>query len=129
MVLGPLLERMTGADRMVALLAGLVVVLSFFLPLQSGPGGRVVVSVENRTVFTAPLDQPRDFSVEGPLGTTHMQIDAGEVRITDSPCPQKICLGLGALGKKGGLLACVPNRVVVNLAGEAVETDYDLLSR
>ena len=99
--------------------------------VAAAPGGtRVVVTRDGQTCFTAPLDQPRAFNIEGPLGLTHLVIDEQGVRITGSPCPRKLCLAMGPARHTGDLLACVPNRILVQIdspGGE--EAPYDLLSR
>ena len=55
--------------------------------------------------------------VEGPLGVTTIEIAKGRVRVLDSPCPYKLCVKAGAIGKAGELVVCVPNRVVVRIEG------------
>jgi hypothetical protein len=121
---------MTAADWLV-ILALLGTALAGMAWVASTPGGtRVLVTSDGETRYTAPLDQPRSFAVEGPLGSTHLVIDAQGVRITSSPCPRKICISMGPAKHSGDLLACVPNRIMVlidNPGGE--EAPYDLLSR
>ena len=123
-------QIMTGADWLVVLfllgtaLAGLGLV-------ATAPGGtQVVVTSDGQTCFTAPLGQPRSVDLDGPLGQTHLVIDDQGARITDSPCPRKLCIAMGPARRAGDLLACVPNRILVHInspAGE--EAPYDLLSR
>ena len=129
MALDGVLQRLTRFDRYLVLFLALLVGASFMLPFGRRPGSRVVVEADNRTVFTAPLDENRRFAVEGPLGSTQMAIENGAVRVINSPCPQKICIGLGAARRTGDLLACVPNRIVVRIEGDQEGAEYDLLSR
>ena len=129
MALADLLKRLTRFDRYLVLLLALLVGVSFVLPFGRRAGAKIVVDAENKTVFTAPLDQDRRFEIEGPLGTTQLEISDEAVRVLSSPCPQKICIGLGEARRTGDLLACVPNRIVVRVEGEDEGTGYDLLSR
>lgn len=125
------LQRLTPLDRkLVAILAG-VVLISFLLPLQQGVGKRVLVEVDNRTIFTADLQQDQMVELLGPLGATTLQIESGSAQVISSPCPQKICIGLGKARHSGDLLACVPNRLVIRIEGVGAEKErgYDLLSR
>ena len=121
---------MTAGDWLVILLL-LAVSLAGIGWVATAPGGtRVVVTSGGRTLFTAPLDQPRSVDLDGPLGQTHLVIDDQGVRITDSPCPQKICISMGPARHTGDLLACVPNRILIHIDSPAdKETPYDLLSR
>lgn len=129
MALDGILQRLTSFDRYLVLILALLVATSFLLSFGKEPGARIIVEADNRAVFTAPLDDARRFEIEGPLGTTLMEIESGAVRVLSSPCPQKICIGLGEARRSGDLLACVPNRVVVRIEGEREGAEYDLLSR
>ncbi|HKJ04205.1 MAG TPA: NusG domain II-containing protein [Geopsychrobacteraceae bacterium] len=129
MALADLWKRLTPFDRYLVLVLVLLVGASFLLPFSRRSGAEVIVDVQDRTVFTAPLDQARRFDIEGPLGMTQVEIDNGAVRMLSSPCPQKICIGLGKARRTGDLLACVPNRIVVRIEGDNEEAEYDLLSR
>ncbi|PLX87811.1 MAG: hypothetical protein C0619_14525 [Desulfuromonas sp.] len=129
MALGELLQRLTRFDRYLILCLSLLVGVSFLLPFGRQAGARLIVEADNRTVFSAPLDTPRQFAVEGPLGMTRMEVRNGAVRVLHSPCPQKICIGLGEARRAGDLLACVPNRIVVRIEGDVEGAAYDLLSR
>lgn len=129
MAIGAILQRLTRFDRLLVLALVLLIGFSFPLALGRRPGSRVIIEADNRTVFTAPLSGVRQFDIPGPLGVTRMEIDNGAVRVLSSPCPQKICIGLGAARHAGDLLACVPNRILVRIEGEREGADYDLLSR
>ena len=81
------------------------------------PGSRVVVEREGKVIFTAPLDEERTVELAGRLGSTRLAIRHGSVRILDSPCPRKICIGMGSITRTGELLACVPNGLLVRIDG------------
>jgi len=121
---------MTPADL---LLTGvlLLVALAGVVRLVTAPAGaRVIVSNGDQILYTASLDTPREVELEGPLGITHLKIEEGGVRIADSPCPLKICMGMGKVSRDGALLACLPNRILVEVVGPPGEEGaYDLLSR
>jgi len=125
------IKRLTPFDcKLLVVVAGLVA-LSFLLLLTQKAGARVVVSSNDRIVFVAPLDKDQRVELEGPLGITVLQIKNGAARIISSPCPQKICIGMGEVSHTGELLACVPNRLVIHIEGESDEEDaeYDFISR
>lgn len=122
--------RMTAGDRLVvavlllAALGGLA-----WLATQSA-GARVVVKDGEKVLLTAPLDQPGDYALEGPLGETRLVIDSRGARIASSPCALKVCMGMGPARHSGDLLACLPNRILVEIQGPpAVSSEHDLLSR
>ncbi len=131
MALRAVLRRMTVLDRLIVLTLFAAAVGSLWL-IGAGAGGqRVVVEQDGRVVFTAPLNQPRTVSIEGPLGETVLAIKNGQACILASPCPHKVCMGMGEVARSGELLACVPNRLLVRIEGQDQERgrDYDLISR
>ncbi len=130
MKLAALLQRLTPFDRKLLLILVVLVSLSFLL-LQQGAGARVLVESGDNTIFVADLDQDQQVELRGPLGLTLLKISAGSAQVVSSPCPQKICIGLGKAQHSGDLLACVPNRLVIRIegAGGDKERGYDFLSR
>ncbi|HHX10563.1 MAG TPA: NusG domain II-containing protein [Firmicutes bacterium] len=53
--------------------------------------------------------------VEGPLGTTIVEVERGRVRVLSSPCPEHICMNTGWISKPGQIIVCMPNQVVVRI--------------
>jgi len=69
------------------------------------------------------INENRVINVEGPLGTTTVIIEGGEVRVEDSPCREKICIKMGRKKRVGEQIICVPNRVIVEITGESESVD------
>lgn len=122
---------MTPLDRL--LLAGLLLLaLGLSLALVWLPGGsRVIVEQDGRTLYQGPLSESRQVQLDGPLGTTTLVLDQQGVKIIDSPCAYKVCIGMGQIGRVGEWIACVPNHLLIRIEGGAPpgEQDYDLISR
>ena len=116
MSLRKLLNRTTLADK---ILLSTLLILSFAgiifikgaLPRES----TVRIEVDGNPVYLLPLDEDRNVSVEGPLGKTFIEIKKGRVRVTGSPCPEKLCVGQGWAAS--GALICIPNKVVITIGG------------
>jgi hypothetical protein len=84
---------------------------------SSGASGSVVlVGPEGET--TARLDENATLEIAGTAGTVTVVIDSGTVRVTDSTCPDRVCVHTGAISAPGSMIACVPNGVVVRIGGE-----------
>lgn len=130
MAVRALLRRMTPLDRGLVLALLLATAASFLLLGRGAQGERVVVERQGRVVFTAPLAEDRTVSLAGPLGETVLVIHGGRACVESSPCPLKVCLGMGEVSRGGELLACVPNQLLVRIEGAGrQERAYDLLSR
>ena len=130
MALKELLRRLTPLDKGIVLVLMLAAIASFLYVGRGAPGARVVVERHGRVLFAASLAEDRTVSLPGPLGETVLSIHDGRACITSSPCPRKVCLGMGEVSRGGELLACVPNELLVRIDGPPREDlDYDLLSR
>ena len=125
-----LLQRMSTLDRVVVL-GLLLAALGGSAWVAVAPSGeRVVVSDGRRVLYAAPLATPGQVDLDGPLGTTRLVIDSAGARIVASPCALKACMGMGPARRPGDLLACLPNRILVQVEGEREgSAPYDQLSR
>jgi hypothetical protein len=64
-----------------------------------------------------PLSEHRTLTIEGPLGVSVIEIEEGAARFASSPCANQYCVHNGWLRSGGALAACLPNRIVLALAG------------
>lgn len=121
-------HKITRADIILAaalaLLGGYLV--GFSRP--SAPGVEIVISSASGAPFAVSLSENQVVRVAGSEGETVIEIADGVARFMASPCPHKLCIGRGAISKRGEWIACVPNGVfarVVGKAGEVGEGRYD----
>jgi hypothetical protein len=104
--------------------AGLVAALTL-LAWGGGRGDAVVIRAAGRVVTTADLSQARTFNVEGPLGTTRIEIEPGRARVASDPSPRQLCVKQGWLSQAGSAALCLPNQVSLEIRGRI--TPYDTL--
>ena len=104
--------------------AGLVVALTLYA-WSGGRGDRVVIRAAGQVVKTASLSQPQAFSVDGPLGTTQIEIEPGRARVARDPSPRQLCVKQGWLTQSGQAALCLPNQVSLEIRGRT--TAYDTL--
>jgi len=101
---------------LVAALVVLAGVLFFLMPRWVLSGGTdVEIRANGRMVGRYSLDADRVVEVPGPLGKTLVRIKGGRARVESSPCRDKICEGMGEVGREGGVIVCIPNKVVVGV--------------
>lgn len=100
---------------MLAVLAGSI---GLFPWLRGGATGQAaVVRVDNEVVATLALHEERELVVQGPLGETVIQVQAGKVRVVRDPGPRQLCVLQGWISRAGEALVCLPNRVMVQIPG------------
>ena len=117
-----ILLNTTGADRILFLLLLSVSLSGIFFIKDIMPQSKsVLVEVNGKPVYILPLDKNRILSVEGPVGNTTIEIKDHAVRITDSPCSNKLCIKQGWI--HSGSIVCLPNRVVVTVGNKDRQKD------
>ena len=85
-----------------------------------------VVRAGGQTVASLTLDRPAHFKVQGPLGTTRIEVQPGRARVAADPGPRQYCVKQGWLARSGAVAICAPNEVSLRLEGRG--SSYDSLS-
>ena len=108
------------------LLAGTGLVIMLAMVGWSGEhGDTAVIRAAGKIVETVSLTHVQRFSVNGPLGTTQIEVEPGRARIARDPSPRQLCVKQGWLTKSGQAALCLPNQVSVEIRGRT--TVYDTL--
>ncbi len=106
----------------IALIAAAIAVTILITIEAYASGDARYVSVRSRAdEWIYQLDSDDAFAVPGPLGDTIVVIEDGSVRVTESPCKNKICIASGLLTHAGDWAACLPNGVMVHILGVSEE--------
>lgn len=112
-----ILNITTFADKLLFSLLILVSMSGYLFADKFNPeSSSVVIEVDGRQVYLLPATENRTVPVKGVYGYTYVEISDGRVRISGSPCSNKLCIKHGWIGS--GTLVCLPNRVVVTIGGQ-----------
>jgi hypothetical protein len=118
---------MTVADKVLFYLLILFSLSGIIFIKQVIPESRTVsIEVDGRPVYILPVDKNTMVSVDGPEGKTFVEIKDRSVRITKSPCHNKLCVQQGWVKK--GSIVCLPNRVVVTIGNHEDNKTVDATS-
>ncbi len=113
----------------VAVLGGLIRLWKNYAPL-AGPT-EVVIEVNGQVkerLFLSELKAGEKHEIKGFQGYSLLEVGDNKVKMVESPCPDKICIGMGWISRPGESIICIPNRVVVRIVGSD-NYDYDGLSQ
>lgn len=105
------------------ILAATLVLLAALWGRQGAPGDGVTIRAGGKLFLSADLRLDRRVAVPGPLGTTVVEIRAGQVRVAADPSPRQLCVRQGWLAP-GSSVVCLPNRVSV----ERGHSGYDSIN-
>ncbi len=114
---------------LIGALSMLAAVLFYLIPgWVLSHGTSVEIRVGEEVAGRYPLDEERTLEVKGPLGISLVKIENGRAGIVSSPCPNKLCIQMGDVGKEGGVAVCVPNKVILTVGGHR-DLDLDAVSK
>ncbi|UCF87448.1 MAG: NusG domain II-containing protein [Nitrospiraceae bacterium] len=126
-----IVTSLTFADKLlflfllVSALSGLIFVKKLF------PSGEIVkIGLDNKTVYTLPLDEDKTVSVTGPLGDSIIELKDKRVHMKKSPCPDQLCVKQGWTDR--GAIICLPNKVIISVGKgdkNIVYPGYDAVTR
>lgn len=114
---------MTKRDMILIFILAAIALLTFFATRFLGQGSEAnaaEISADGKLVEHIILEkaQQKEYTVQGPLGKTIIQVQDGEARIIDSPCPDKLCVRMGWVRAKGQSAICVPNRILLRVVSD-----------
>lgn len=95
--------------------------LSLWLALRPSNNGQIVEIYENGVLsYSIPLYENQEIVLDK-HGHNVVKIENGKVFMLESDCPGKDCLHAKSLTAEGGIIVCLPNKVVVKIAMQEVD--------
>ena len=94
--------------------------LGFALVLFAGgkAGTQVQIRVDGELIRSFPLDSDMTCEIQGADGGRNLLvIRNGEAWIQEASCPDGLCMHMGKISRAGQSVICLPNKVVVEIAG------------
>ncbi len=83
---------------------------------QQGAGGTLIVRSKGNVVSELSLLRNRTLAIDGPLGTTIVEVQNQRARIARDPSPKQYCVRQGWLQHAGEIALCLPNQVSIEIA-------------
>ena len=96
--------------------------------LPRGGGRTALVYQDGTLLYILNLRQNRTLTVTGPAGENIITVADGEVFISRADCPDQICVQHGPLQKTGGLIICLPNRLVIAFTDDTRADGADVVA-
>jgi hypothetical protein len=110
-------------DWLSLLLAGTAVVVAFPLFWDGSRAELAVIRLDGRVLAEFPLSAPRRYTVQGPIGSTVIEIAPGRARVLSDPGPRQYCVQQGWLTRPNAIAICAPNHVSLSLSGHSPNHD------
>ena len=91
---------------------------SFFL-MEKKAGSQAEIYVDNRKTASVDLDGPVQLKdIPTKIGNVRVEYGNGSVQVTQSPCPQKICIKQGAISHIYENIICLPAHLQIVIIDE-----------
>ena len=122
-------QVLTTADKVLMLVIALAAAGFFFYQREESREGHQVRLEAAGQVHILSFDKATNIKVTGPLGISHIEIGTEGARFSESPCFHKVCVKHGWIRFAGEVAACIPNKMVLAVQGEALTDGLDAVSR
>lgn len=113
-------------DWLIIIISFIVVIFLFQTLWTNKPASQLQIRQGDYIIGTYDLNQTRELHIHGPLGDSHISIEQGKVRFSQSPCTNQYCVHQGWLHRAGQVAICIPNQISLQLIGE--NKSYDSLN-
>ncbi len=109
------------------LLAGAAVLL--FLLLSPSNGRYVQVKADGSVIARYPLDKNITVPINTGGGKNIMEIQDGQVFVSEADCPDGLCVNTGKISKTGQTIICLPHKLVIEITDSetSVSDDIDIM--
>ena len=91
--------------------------LALFLRLTRQAGGTVTVQIDGEPVMELPLNEDIELVLGEGGHTNTLVIRDGKARVIEASCPDRICVGQGAVQYAGESIVCLPHKLVITVQG------------
>ena len=77
------------------------------------------VYIDGRLSYTLNLNE--DQTLEILDGAMKLRVENGKIYVAGSDCPEHLCVNSAPIGKDGGMIVCLPNKVVIKTTSKRVD--------
>ena len=99
-----------------ALLSAMLIFRWSFSGTSETMGSRAFIKVQGRIVRIVELSGDGNkaaYSVRGMMGRSTVEVEGKRIRMSEAPCPDRICVKQGWIERPGDFIVCIPNQVEI----------------
>jgi hypothetical protein len=86
----------------------------------------IVIRADKKIIKEHFSKKVRKIKINGARGFSVIEIGSNWVRMSDSDCPNKLCVKQGKIYKVGDSVICLPNKVSITIAGRNKKTEEEV---
>ena len=111
-------KLITKKDFILVLIVLVVGAVGIILLNSADKGKTATIKVDGKVVETISLYEDDVIQLNGVV----VSCENGEICVTESTCPDKVCVRSGKISKAGEGIICAPNRVSIEIDGENINS-------
>lgn len=69
-----------------------------------------------------------EFTITSKNGYNTIKIEDNKIWVEDTDCPDKYCQNQGKIGGVGQVIVCLPNKLLIKIAGNESDRDIDIIA-
>ncbi len=127
---------LTKADIILIIFLLLISIMSLWIlswDVDKAEGKRISVQIDGREVDSLELNREnvgKSFKYKSKYGSNIIHLSENGVFMERSNCPNQICIHQGEITRKGGMLVCLPNHLLIEIKSSAGKgNDIDAIIR
>ena len=118
-------KKITAADIIIIAVVAAAAVLSLLLlPHGKQSATEAIIRTEDDTL-TVSLAKNDSFGITSGNYSYTIGISDGNISVTEADCPDRTCVNSHPVGKKSGVICCVPGGLIISCAEQESEGDAD----
>lgn len=77
----------------------------------------VVITIDNKVYKKIPFDHNTydSFDIHTDLGSNHVLIEKGTVKIIEADCPDQVCVNTKPATNVGDMIVCLPHKLIIEI--------------
>ena len=97
-----------------------VLIIFSLMPLINFDSGKkfALIKIDGEVVHKLDLSEEKILTLEAGGGKNIVEIKNGAVGVIEADCPDKICVRRGAIKNFGEVIACVPHKILIEIASD-----------
>lgn len=88
----------------------------------------VIIVRDGKIIHKYKIDDTYERTIKLDFGNEHniVEIKDGKVTMTESNCPDKVCIETKPISKNGEMIVCLPHKLYVKIEGEEDDKQSDI---
>lgn len=88
----------------------------------------VIIVRDGEIIHKYKIDDTYERTIKLDFGNEHniVEIKDGKVTMTESNCPDKVCIKTKPISKNGEMIVCLPHKLYVKIEGEEDDKQSDI---